>query len=215
MIAVILSEISGWLRNESRATFSFMVIFLGVAGSFSFLRPEFCLELLTAVILWIAIKAGKENWSEFWTQDWVKRTNLSLQTVILGKVAAALAVCLIHLLFVFPVLIIMLILWGFTWMLLANVALTMMITALIATGFELCGSCLGKDEESFITSVPVGVWIIGTTLSPLLRPLNPFYLVWNIMVSNPRFLIAIHLTNLGLAVLSISIAVYLSRREAR
>lgn len=214
MIAVILSEIAGWLKYGSRATISGLVILIGLAGSLAFLRPELCLEVLTVGILWVAIKAGKENWSEFWTQDWVKRSNLSLRNVILGKVLAAMVISLIHLLFVFPVLIIMLILWGFTWWQLTNVLLTILITAQIAAGFGLCGSCLGKDDESFLNSIPVSIWILGTFLSPPLRSLNPFYLIWNILISNTQPLAAVHLTNLGLAILSIWMAEFLFRKEA-
>lgn len=216
MIAVIISDIAGWLKQESRATISGMVFIIGLVGSFTFLRPEYCLEALTAIVLGLALKAGNENWSEFWLKDWVKRTELPLWNLILGKVLAALAVCLIHLLFVLPVLIIMLMLWGFTWVQLVNVLLTILIAALIVAGLGLCGFCLGKDEDNILNSIPVVVWIVTTALVPLLRPFNPFYFVWNILVSNTQTLTAvIHLINLGVAALSIWMAEYLFRKGIR
>ncbi len=214
MIAVIFSEIAGWLKYGSRATISGMVILMGFAGSLTFLRPEYCLEILTAGILWVAIKAGKENWSEFWTRDWVKRTDLPLRTVILGKVLATLVVASIHLLFVLPILIIMLILWGFTWWQLSNVLLTMLISGLIAAEFGLCGSCLGKGEETFLIDIPVTVWMVATALNPSLRQLNPFYCVWNVLVSNVQWFTAAHFINLGIVALLVLTVEFLFQREA-
>ncbi len=217
MIAVVISEIAGWLKEESRTTISIMVIIIGLIGSFSFIRPEFCLETLAAIILWVAIKAGNENWSEFTLQDWVKRTKLSLRNLIIGKVLAALTVYWIHLIFIFPVLIIMKILWGFTWFQLANVLLTILIAALIVTGFGLCGSCLKKDEENVIASILIGVWIVLTALIPFIRPFNPFYYIWNALASDILSLrtLLIHLANLMVVVLSINLAEYFFRKEAR
>lgn len=216
MIAIIISDIAGWLKQESRATISGMVVIIGLVGSFTFLRPEYCLEALTAIILGLALKAGNENWSEFWLKDWVKRTELPLLKLILGKVLAALAVSLIHLLFVFPVLVIMIMLWGFTWLQLLNVLLTILIAGLIVAGLGLCGFCLGKDEDNILNSIPVVIWIVATALVPFLRPFNPFYFVWNILVSDIQPLsVVIHLINLLVAALSIWMAEYLFRKGVR
>ena len=41
MIAVIISEVAGWLKNEFRLTISAMVIVFSLVGSFTFMRPEY------------------------------------------------------------------------------------------------------------------------------------------------------------------------------
>lgn len=214
MIAVMLSEIVGWLKNQSRMTLTLLWIIFGIAGGFSLLRPEFCLEILTAFVIWLATKAGNQSWSEFWVRDWVKRTNLPLRTVVIGKVFASLGVCLFHLAAVFPILIMMLILWGFTWMQLLNIILLNVVSASIVIGLSLCGSSLEGTEADFLTGFPVAVWLILTALIPMLRPLNPFYKTWEIMVSNPSSLWGINLINLGLAVSAIGLAEYLFRRRS-
>lgn len=214
MIAVILSEISGWLKNESRVNISVLVALLGVIGSFTLLRPEFCLELITGVILWVAIRTGEESWSEFWVKDWVKRANLSLRTVIIGKVLATTVICLIQIAFILPVLVIMQVLWGFMWLQLVNALLMITIAATIAAGLGLCGSSLGKEGESGLTGALVIVWLLATAFPPLLRLVNPFYFVWQIFDSGDQALSIIHLVNLGLIALIVLGAERLFRKEA-
>lgn len=216
MIAVMISEIAGWLKQESKTTISVMVIIIGLVGCFSFVRPEFLMESLTGIFIWVAIKAGNENWSEFLIREWLTRTKLSLRSVIIGKEIAVLIINLIHLLFVLPVFIIMLILWGFTWWQLLNVLLNILIAALIVTGFGLCGSCLRKDEENIIASILISVWIVLTALLPLLRNLNPFYLTWKVLVSDIKpSIFFIHIFNLGLVGTFTCMAGYFFRKEVR
>ncbi len=214
MIAVLLSEMAGWLKNQSRTTLTPMLIVFGIAGSFSFLRPEICLEILIALIIWLATKAGKQSWSEFRAQDWVKRTHLPLRTVVFGKTLAAFGVCLLHLAVVFPVLMIMVTLWGFTWGQLMNMLLLTIITALIGIGLGLCGSSMGEKEEDFRTGVPVALWLIITAIIPMLRPINPFCTAWNVMVSNTGLPLWILTIDLGIAASSVWTAERLFRREA-
>lgn len=216
MIAVMISEIAGWLKQESKTTISVMVIIIGLVGSFSFVRPDFLMESLTGIFLWVAIKAGNENWSEFRIREWLKRTKLSLRNVIIGKELAVLVITLIHFLLVLPVLIITLILWGFTWWQLTSVLLNILIAVLIVAGFGLCGSCLRKDEENIIAGISIGVWIVVTALVPVLRNFNPFYLTWKVLVLGIKPpIILIHLFNLGLVILWIFATEYFFRKEVR
>lgn len=216
MIAVIISELAGWLKHESKSTITVMVIVMGLAGSLCFIRPEFCMEILALIMIWAAIKAGEEEWSEFSLREWKRRTGLSLWNLIIGKAAAALLVCLIHLIFVLPVLVIMLILWGLSWLQLLNTILTIMLTAMIVTGFGLCGSFRGKDEVNAFTGLMIAFWIIFTGLVPLLRSLNPFYFIWNVLVSDIRPLtFTVHFIYLGFAYLTYWLAVYFHGKENR
>lgn len=216
MIAVIISELAGWLKHESKSTITVMVIVMGLAGSFSFIRPVFCMEILALIMIWAAIKAGEEDWSEFSLQEWKRRTGLSLRNLIIGKAIAVLFVCLIHLIFVLPVLVIMLILWGLSWLQLLNAILTIMLTAIIVTGFGLCGSFRGKDEVNALTGFMIGFWIILTGLVPFLRLLNPFFLIWNVLVSDiqPSTYI-VHFIYLGSAYLIYFLAAYFHGKETR
>lgn len=216
MIAVIISELTGWLKHESKSTITVMAIVMGLAGSFSFLRPEFYMEILALIMIWAAIKAGEEDWSEFSLREWRRRTGLSLSSLIIGKAVAAFFVCLIHLSFVLPVLVIMLILWGLSWLQLLNTILTIILTAMIVTGLGLCGSFRGKEEVNALTGFLIAFWIILTGLVPLLRPLNPFFLIWKVLVSHiqPSIYI-VHLIYLGLACLTYCLAVYFHGKEIR
>lgn len=214
MIAVVLSEMMGWLKNQSRMTLTALWIIFGIAGSFSFLRPEFCLEVLIAFIIWLGAKGGNQSWSQFWARDWVKRTNLTLRAVVIGKTLASFGVSLIHLAAVFPVLIMMLILWGFTWMQLLHIILVNMVAALIAIGLGLSGSFLEGSGKDYLNGLPTAAWLILTAVIPMLRPLNPFYTTWDIMVSNECSLLWVYSVNLGLALLAVGLAEYLFRRES-
>lgn len=216
MIAVIISELTGWLKHESKTTITVMVIIMGLAGSFSFIRPELCMEILALIMIWAAIKAGEEDWSEFSIQEWRRRTGLSLWNLIIGKAAAVFLVCLIHLSFVLPVLVIMLILWGLSWLQLINGILTIMLTAMIVAGFGLCSSFRGKDEMNVLTGLMIVFWITFTGIVPFLRPLNPFFLIWNVLVSDIQPLTyAVHSIYLGFACLTYCLAVYFHGKETR
>lgn len=214
MIAVMISEIAGWLKHEFRSTITVMVIVISLAGSLSFLRPEFCMETLALFLIWVAIKAGEEEWSEYSLREWEKRTGLSLRNLIMGKALAVLIVCSIHLMFVAPLLVIMLILWGVSWLQLVNAVFTILITSMIVTGFGLCGAYLGKDEVNHFTGIMIVFWIILTGLIPFIRPLNPFYFIWNVLVSHIQPLtFIIHFIYLGLAFLTYWLAGYFYRKE--
>lgn len=214
MIAVIISEVAGWLKNEFRLTISAMVIVFSLVGSFTFMRPEFCMETLALIMIWVAIKAGEGEWSEFSLREWEKRTNVSLINLIIGKALAALIVCLIHMLFVTPILVIMLILWGFSWLQLVNAVLTILTTAMIVTGFGLCGAHLGKEEVNYFPGFMIAFWVIVSGFVPFLRLLNPFYLIWNGLVSHIQpFTFLIHFIYLGLAFSTYWLAAYLYRKE--
>jgi hypothetical protein len=216
MIAVIISELTGWLKHESKSTITVMVIVMGLAGSFSFIRPELCMEILALIMIWAAIKAGEEDWSEFSLQEWKRRTGLSLWNLIIGKAAAAFLVCLIHIIFVLPVLVIMLILWGLSWLQLLNTILTIMLTAMIVTGFGLCGSFRGKDEVNALTGLMIAFWIIFTGLAPFLRPLNPFFFIWNVLVADIQpSIYKVHFIYLGFAYVTYWLAVYFHGKENR
>lgn len=212
MIAVVFSEMMGWLKNQSRMTLTALWIIFGIAGSFSFLRPEFCLEVLIAFVIWLATKAGNQSWSEFWVRDWVKRTNLSMRAVVIGKTIASFGVSLLHLAAVFPVLVMMLILWGFTWNQLFHIILLNMVTSLIAIGLGLSGSSSEESGNDYWNGFPTAVWLIVTALIPKARPCNPFYTTWDILVGNESSLSWVYLVNLGLALLAMVLAEHLLRR---
>jgi len=212
MFAVCIAEIANWSVNFRKRTVLNLVFTWTVLGIISKLRPELCLQALVMLLVWIGLLSGKQSWSDVTLVDWVQKAQLRYSEVIWGKVAATLIIGLIHMGVSLPVLILMQIVWGLTWGSLLLILSIILLGMLLVMVSGLFGFGLVKAENEMLLNFYIFCGLIITGLVPVLRIINPFWQVWQIMVGTINLPLVI-LINTVLLLLLIVFQIYFLKQE--
>ena len=180
MIAVLMTELSGWAENRGQQTLISLITILTLIGSISMLRPDWCLAVFTGTFIWIGLSIGSSIWNNARTRDWFEKVRLPKTQVTLGKFGAVLCMGVAHIIVIMPVFILMNGLWGIPWTVLLEVIAQSLIALLIAAVLGRFTLHLNFEDKGLFSFLLAILWLAPTFLFPMLRPFNPLFQVWQI-----------------------------------
>jgi hypothetical protein len=214
MIAVLVSELASWNLKGSRHTFGIVIGCLAFIGSVTMLQPVLCFEVLTICLIWVALMAGKQRWSEVNLWQWIDSANITKSQFIVGKFFAINLIILAHIFVVLPVLIIMVLLWGIPLFTLFNTVLAMLLGVFITISFSLSRFNFILLEDESLGTFLVFCWLLTSFIIPQLRPMNTIYQIWMILSPEKNFQPQLYfLINFGIGALIMFFAQFTMRRK--
>ncbi len=183
MIAVILSEFKSWRLKFSKYSFIVLILLLFAASVISLLKPEFCAQVIIGFLIWLGWTSAKQTWSEIKYDEWINKSKLPVKSLMLGKILSLILIVFLHLFFIIPVFILMMIMRGVPLSTFLWAILLMIITAI----FSLCLTFLFcwielYSYEYFGTVMVIG-WILLSLFIPAFYLINPFIQVKNILIT--------------------------------
>ncbi|HEX7712415.1 MAG TPA: hypothetical protein VF531_00210 [Bacillota bacterium] len=196
MIAVLLLELSDWSRKSGWRTMYLAILAMGLIGFLLALRPEWCCELLTVIMIWCGLTAGEEYRDPLKNREGITASSLDPWQVLVGKILAALVIGLLHLLAVLPAVVLMVTLWGVPWWILAQVALVSGSAMIAIAGLSIFIYNLWGNDADLFFRLGVGAWMAFTVFFQPLQWFNPFILVWRGLQPNVRRLSCKNFTNM-------------------
>ncbi|MCL6590380.1 MAG: hypothetical protein K6U80_10545 [Firmicutes bacterium] len=213
MAAIIISEINGWRANFSRRTLLVLMAVTAICGSLAFLRPEYCLVILTGVFIWIGLVAGKQSWSEAKIDGWAIEGKKAPGLVFSGKLTAVLLITLIHFVVLLPALILTNAIWGIPWWILGETLVSYALTTVLMAALGMLGTLSFGDISEFPRKL-FSALFLAVTCIPGLWDSNPVWQVWNLVTSKSPGGMVQFIPNLIVIVLLALVAQFCFPREA-
>lgn len=181
MIPVIISELRGWVSNFGRTSITAFVIAAALAGGLSLVQPRACLIPVIVMLTWLGWAAGLQRWEILKAWAWIKREGISPALYVAGKFLGGIALCAIHLFFIAPVIVLMLLVWGLPFELFLLTALLGLLCYWLALGVGLAVHRDGAVLAGLPAGILVFAWAVLCIGLAELRPFSPFLQVWNVL----------------------------------
>lgn len=183
MIAVILSEFKSWHLKFSKYSFIVLISLLSLASIASLLKPDLCAQVITGFLIWLGWLSGKQSWSDIKYDEWINQPKLTVKSLLVGKILSFLLIISLHLFFIVPVFVLMMIMRGIPVISFLWAILLMIFSAL----FSLCLTSLFCWIEfysyEYFGTILVIIWIILSFFIPAFYLINPFIQVKNILIT--------------------------------
>ena len=194
MITIILSEFKSWYLKFSKYSLSIFITILSIVSVISLLKPIFCTQVITVLLIWLGWLSGKQSWSEIKYSDWVEQTKIPVKRLLIGKILSIILIVSLHLFFIFPIFILMIIMRGIS----IQLFLLIMISMILSTLISLCLTFLFNwieiyDFEYFGTLFLI-LWLLTTLFAPSLNFINPIMQVKNIFEAENSMFILFSIT---------------------
>jgi hypothetical protein len=182
MVAVIVSGFKHWNAQYRRQTLGVLFLSVTVFGCFTGLRPEMLFSGIALAFIWLGLRTGDQSGGEVEVENWLTKAGLSPFRIICGKMLAALMVDLLHFFLILPVMVLMTMLWGVGWWIVAELNLLILIFTLLVTSFSMFFRPT-EYANLVVNAIFISGLLLITYVAPHLKHINPFYPIWNIAAS--------------------------------
>jgi hypothetical protein len=175
MVSVILSELQSWNSGFSKRSLFILLSGMAAVCVFGTVNPKLCSQAAIVFFIWLGWLSGKQSWSDPEYSEWMRQSEVSVTGFMFGKLLSVTAICILHIFFIMPVFILMMIMWGVPLHLIFQVFLPMITSSLIAFLFTFVFNRRESEPGSyeFIGMILIISWILLTFIFPILNNLNP------------------------------------------
>ncbi len=180
MNALIIAELMRWRAQCGRQTLLTVICVAALAGELTLLQPQWWLEAMTGVFLWLGFMVVVMD-PEREGRQWIVKKELSALQLTVGKLINVILVGLLHSFTLLPVVAVMLIMWGISWHSVFLVFLAILIGTVTMAVLNLLPSHFQTEDGRFFNFLVSCLWLGITGWIPQLRLLNPFFAVWQII----------------------------------
>lgn len=214
MMAVIIAELTKWNGRYFQRTLPIMIGSSALAGILTKLRPEYLFSLWGVLFIWIGIQIGKPKQTDISIQTWLNKGRLTPWRIICGKILASIIISLIHIVILFPIVILTNAIWGVMWDIFIAITVIWLIITSVITSLGMLIELLDWSEFPLILFV-LG-WQGITLIIPQINRMNPFFEIWRTVVEGVSVETIYNLIyNFGLVIVISIIAGLLLKREIR
>lgn len=182
MILIIWLDLKNWYLNFSTQTLTTYLCGLGILGLLTYLRPKVTFETLLVLSLWLGLLYGKEKWGHGRLQSFIYETNTRPPVVVLGKILSFFLLCLLHIIFVLPLLLLTVLFWGVSWDVFLGIILLILTASSLAAAMGLLvGNVLTDARENLLGEFILGVYLLVTTYFEKTKIINPLVVVFRVL----------------------------------
>lgn len=188
MTAVILSEFKSWHLKFSRYSFLVLIIILSFISIASILKPDLSVQAITMFLIWLGWLSAKQSWSEIKYDEWINQSKLSVKSLMIGKILSFIIIVLLHLFFILPVFILMIIMRGIPVISFLWAIFFMILTAVFSLTLTSLFCWFELYSYEYFGTILIICWLLLSSFIPVLNLLNPFLQIKNILITNNAML---------------------------